>query len=59
MRDTSFRKPSSRLALIKYTSEGPTCTCGWRPRPASRLKVQEDRIDRHIAKVHSGRGVRL
>lgn len=48
-----------RLAVISYEGLGAACSCGWRSRQARRLSVLEDRIDRHLAKRHDGKGIRL
>jgi hypothetical protein len=34
------------------------CSCGWGAYH-KRLKVLDDRIDKHIRKSHNGRGIRL
>jgi hypothetical protein len=34
------------------------CSCGWSTR-SGRVKVREDRIDRHLNKRHNGRGMRM
>lgn len=48
-----------KLAVITYTDSGASvCSCGWRHNVA-RSKVQEDAIDRHLAKRHNGRGIRV
>lgn len=48
-----------RLAVISYSGLGAQCSCGWVSRQARRLRVLEDSIDRHLAKRHQGKGIRL
>lgn len=66
---TGFQKPiddgkrkNVRLARITYgESDGlvfAQCSCG-KPFVQRRDKVREDAIDRHLAKKHNGRGIRL
>lgn len=50
------KKP--RLARIKYATDGASCSCGW-VTVHQREKIVEDRIDRHLAKAHGGRGFRF
>lgn len=47
-----------RLAVVTYDSMGAVCSCGWR-NTSARAKVLEDAIDRHLAKRHERRGIRL
>lgn len=63
-----FRKRTSpkewkdvRLARISYHGTHlvvAQCSCGW-SFGHNREKVREDAIDRHLAKRHEGRGIRL
>lgn len=47
------------LARISYHEDGHVeCSCSW-SNSHSRDKVREDAIDRHLAKRHGGRGIRL
>lgn len=47
------------LAVIRTEGITATCSCkGW-SRTHARDKVREDSIDRHLAKRHNGRGIRL
>lgn len=47
------------VAVIRYVGvDMATCSCGWTCR-SGRVKVREDKIDRHLTKRHNGRGVRL
>lgn len=49
-----------RLAVISYTEDGEVvCSCGGWSTNHTRVKVREDAIDRHLAKRHGGRGIRL
>lgn len=49
-----------RFARISYTEDGgAVCTCRWTARRATRTKVLEDSIDRHLLKRHGGMGFRL
>lgn len=66
-RMSGFQKPiddGSRkavgLAKIRYSKETgiTSCSCG-QPFTQRRAKVREDAIDRHIAKKHKGKGIRL
>jgi len=65
-RGAGFQKPrrSSQfkqvgLARIRYHDDGHVeCSCGWAV-GHNREKVREDAIDRHLAKRHGGRGIRL
>lgn len=49
------------LAAITYAEDGQTvaCSCGAWVYNHKREKVREDAIDRHLARKHDGRGVRL
>lgn len=65
MRLAGFQKRASqpgtrevRLARVSYHENGASCSCGWST-PLARAEVVEDRIDRHFAKRHEGRGIRL
>ena len=60
-----FQKPLSNpgsrevgLAVISYENDWAICNCGW-AFGATREKVREDAIDRHLNKKHQGRGIRL
>ena len=48
------------MAIIKYAEDGTAvCSCrGW-AFWHRREKVREDAIDRHLAKRHRGRGIRM
>lgn len=46
------------LARISYEGAETFCSCGW-SYGHSRDKVREDAIDKHLAKRHEGRGIRL
>lgn len=47
------------MTMVKYThADRVECLCGWSA-IHRRAKVLEDKIDRHLAKRHAGRGVRL
>lgn len=47
------------LAIINYGDKGyAICSCG-QAFTQRREKVREDAIDRHLAKKHGGRGMRL
>ncbi len=48
-----------RLAVITYSGAGARCSCGWKSRQARRSNVLENSIDRHLAKRHEGKGIRL
>lgn len=47
-----------RLARISYSGMSAVCSCGWTTHHR-RATVREDAIDRHLAKRHDGRGIRL
>lgn len=60
-----FQKPLSQpgsksvgLARVSYQGDRAVCSCGWGA-GAARVKILEDKIDRHLAKRHNGRGIRL
>ena len=60
-----FQKPLSepgkrdvRLARISYRGDGVVCSCGW-AFVHTREKVREDAVDRHLARRHGKRGLRL
>lgn len=68
---TSDRQPKTKvlrgkttgkfgIAVISYDAEGryASCKCDW-SFWHQRTKVVEDAIDRHLAKKHRGRGIRL
>lgn len=47
------------LAVIRYVAnDEATCSCGEQI-THKRTKVLEDRIDKHLARKHGGRGIRL
>ena len=47
------------LAMISYAGDtSATCSCGW-SKTHPRVKALEDAIDRHVAKRHNGRAIRL
>lgn len=46
------------MAMVRYSAGGVSCNCGW-DYPRKREKVMEDAIDRHFARRHGGRGLRL
>lgn len=48
-----------RLAVVRYDFPRAICSCGWKAKKARRLRVLDDRIDRHLAKRHEGKGIRL
>jgi hypothetical protein len=48
-----------RMAVVTYThSDRVECNCGW-SRTHPRSKILENAIDRHFAKRHQGKGIRL
>lgn len=47
------------LAIVKYDGLSASCSCDWVYLNASRQKVLDDAIDRHLNKRHNGRGIRL
>lgn len=62
---SGFQKPLRQpvkqvgLAIISYEADNVAqCSCGT-ALYHQRAKVCEDKIDRHIAKAHNGRGVRM
>lgn len=56
--DTGKRREVG-LAVISYPVDGAAvCSCG-QPFIQRREKVRENAIDKHIAKKHNGRGIRL
>lgn len=50
-------KPQS-LARISTSEYGSVCSCGWATKHP-REKVREDSVDRHVAKRHNGKAIRL
>jgi hypothetical protein len=48
-----------RMAVISMGSHGARCSCGWTSRQITRVKVLDNVIDRHLAKRHEGRGIRI
>lgn len=46
------------LARISYRDGAAYCSCLWAARHP-REKVLEDMIDKHLARKHGGRGIRL
>lgn len=65
-RGEGFQKPSRSLTekrevglgMAKSDNVTVTCKCGW-VYTHTRQKVREDAVDRHFAKKHNGRGIRL
>lgn len=52
------KRTEVRMAVVRYGEGYAACSCG-APFVHHRKKVIEDMIDKHLAKKHGGRGIRL